>query len=76
MRVVSSLSSSSSSSSSSKSEFRSHPLAVVLSVIDRMQDKGGNVCLIRSIHGLVAEATNSSVSRVARQSKWGGSSHH
>ena len=43
--------------------------------MDRMQDSGGRFCSIRSIHGPIVEATNSSMLRVALQSKWSGNSH-
>ena len=43
--------------------------------MDRMQESGGRFCSIRSIHGPIVDATNSSMLRVALQSKFNGSSH-
>ena len=65
----------SSSLSSGNFDFRSQPFVVVLSVVDKIHERGGRVPSRRFIHGPIVDSTHSSIFRVARHSRCCGISH-
>ena len=64
-----------SSLSSGKVDFQSQPLAVVLLAVDRVNERGGRLSLIRLIHNPIVGTKNSSMLKVAHQRRCVGISH-